>query len=209
MLSKCDFKMENYACLITAPEDRDILPGRMLRAMIANLGRRYELLEFSCVTGYRAVDEMEDVVGVVEIESGFYKRLFGKQEICVFQKLHPSLYDEHYVQLTEDEIEAFQENMPQDEEFEESDYTVSIPPFYFIAVMLDDSKRIIDIINHIKPKDFSEVRDAVASLCEASISIFDEIEVLVEYADTEVPEMMVEGLDEWIEPPELVQYLDI
>jgi hypothetical protein len=113
------------------------------------------------------------------------------------------------VQLSEDEIEAFKDNMPEDEEFEEADYTVSIPGYFFVAVMLDDSKKIIDVLNHLKPRDFSEVRDAVASLCEASISIFDELEILVEYADTDVPELMVEGLDEWIEPPELVDYLDI
>lgn len=209
MLSKCDYKMEKSACLVTAPEDRDILPGRMLRVMAANLEKHFRLLEFSCVQGYKSVDEMEDVIGVVELQCGFFKRLFGKQEICVFQKMHPSFYDENYVQLSEEEQEAFKKNLPEGEEFVQADYTVSIPSFYFVAVTMDDERKLIDVLNHLKLGSFSELRDAVASLCEASISVFDEIEMLVEYAHDELPTLLTEGMDEWLKPPESVEYLDI
>lgn len=209
MLNKCDFKMEKSACLITAPEDRDILPGRMLRTMAANLEKRFQLYEFSSVKGYKAVDEMEDVIGVVELQCGLLKKLFGKQEVCVFQKLHPSFYEEDYVQLSEEEKEAFQKNLPEGEEFVQSDYTVSIPPFFFIVATQDDSRKLMDVLNHLKLRDFSEIRDAVATLCEASISIFDEIEILVEYSHEELPKLLTEGLDEWVKPPEQVEFLEI
>lgn len=209
MLNKCDFKTEQSACLITAPEDRDILPGRMLRQMVESLEKRFQLYEFSCVQGYRAVDEMEDVIGVVELQCGFFRRLMGKQDICVFQKLHPSFYEPDFVQLTEEEAEVFRGNLPEGEEFVEADYTVSIPPFYYMVVTQDDSRKLMDVLNHLKLIDFAEVRDAVATLCDASISIFDEIEILAEYFDEEFPNIFTAGMDEWLKPPEAVEYLEI
>jgi len=209
MQNKCDYKMEQNACLITAPEDRDVLPGRMLRQMAANLEKYYQLFEFSCVQGYKAVDEMEDVVGVIELQCGFFRRLLGKQDLCVFQKLHPSLYQEDYVQLSDEEKEAFKANLPEGEEFVEADYTVSIPSFYFLMVTADDSRKLIDVLSHLKPKSFAELRDAVATLCDASISIFDEVEILVEYGGEGFPAILTEGLEEWLKPPEQVEYLDI
>jgi hypothetical protein len=209
MLTKCDFKMENGASLIIAPENRDILPGKMIRALVANLERRFQLFEYSSVIGYRSADEMDDVLGIVELHCGFFKRLMGKQELCVFQKLHPSLYDDEYVQLSEEEMEAFRENLDEGDDFTKADYTVSIPPYFFVAVTQDDSRKLIEILNHLKLKDFSQVRDAVANLCEASVSIFDEIELLTEYSSDEIPEFMSEGLDEWLKPPEHVESLDI
>ena len=209
MQNKCDFKMEQNACLITAPEDRDILPGRMLRIMVGNLEKRFQLFEFSCVQGYRAVDEMEDVIGVVELHCGFFKKLFGKRDICVFQKLHPSFYDEAYVQLTDEEKEAFQKNLPEGEEFIEADYTISIPSFFFVAVTQDDSRKLMDVLNHLKLNDFSAVRDAIAMLCDASVSIFDEIEILCEYFDEELPNILTDGVGEWLRQPEKVEYLEI
>ncbi len=209
MQNKCDFKMEQNACLITAPENRDILPGRMLRHMAANLEKYYQLFEFSCVQGYRAVDEMEDVVGVIEMQCGFFKRLLGKQDICVFQKLHPSLYEEEYVQLSDEEKEAFKANLPEGEEFIEADYTVSIPSFYFLMVTSDDSRKLIDVLNHLKPRSFAEVRDAVATLCDASISVFDEVEILAEYGHEGFVSVLTEGMEEWLGEPEQVEFLDI
>jgi hypothetical protein len=209
MQNKCDFKMERNACLITAPEDRDILPGRMLRLMVENLEKKFQLFEFSCVQGYRAVDEMEDVLGVVELQNGFFKRTFAKQDICVFQKLHPSFYEEDFILLTEEEKEDFSANLPEGEEFSEADYTVSVPPFFFAVATLDDSRKLMDVLNHLKLKDFTEVRDAIAMLCEASISIFDEVEILLEYSDEKLPLLLTEGLEEWVNSPETVEYLDI
>jgi hypothetical protein len=209
MQNKCDLKMEQYACMITAPETGDILPGRMLRRIVENLEKQFQLFEFSCVQGYRTVDEMEDVIGVVELQCGFFKRLMGKQDICVFQKLHPSFYDEGYVQLSEEEKEEFAKNLPEGDEFHEADYTVSIPPFFFVVATQDDSRKLMDVLNHLKLLDFAEARDAVATLCDASISIFDEIELLVEYSDEELPNMLTDGLEEWLNPPETVEYLDI
>jgi hypothetical protein len=209
MLNKCDVKMEQYACLITAPEDRDILPGRMLRLMVENLEKRFQLFEFSCVQGYRAVDEMEDVIGVVELQSGFFKRLFGKQEICVFQKLHPSFYEVDYVQLSEEEKDVFRSNLPEGEEFAEADYTVSIPSFFFMVITQDDSRKIMDVLNHLKLNSFDEARDAIATLCDASVSIFDEIEILAEYSDEHFPDILTDGLDDWVKPPETVEQLEI
>ena len=209
MQNKCDFKMEQNACLITAPEDRDILPGRLLRLMVENLEKRFQLFEFTCVQGYRAVDEMEDVIGVVELHCGFIKRLLGKQNICVFQKLHPSFYDEEYVQLSDEEKEAFRKNLTEGEEFSEADYTVSIPSFFYVAVTQDDSRKLMDVLNHLKLNDFNEARDAIAMLCDASISIFDEIEILAEYFDEGLPNMLADGLDEWLKPPEKVEFLEI
>jgi hypothetical protein len=209
MQNKCDFKMEKGACLITAPEDRDILPGRMLRLLAANLEKRFQLYEFSLVQGYRAVDEMEDVIGVVELKCGFLQRMFGNQSICVFQKLHPSFYEEGYVQLSEDEKETFRQNLPEGEEFAEADYTVSIPSYFFVTVTQDDIRKITDVLNHLKLMSFSEVRDAVVTLCEATVSVFNEIEVLAEYNDENFPTILTEGLDEWVGPPEEVEYLDI
>ena len=209
MQNKCDFKMERNACLITAPEDRDILPGRMLRLMAANLEKRYTLLEFSYVQGYKAVDGMEDVVGVVELQSGFFQRMMGKHNICVFQKLHPSFYEEDFVQLSDDEKQMFQENLAEGEEFFEADYTVSIPSFFFICATSDDSRKIMDVLNHLKLRNFDEMRNAVATLCDACVSIFDEIEILAEYGDENFPALLTDGMEEWVNQPEAVEYLDI
>ncbi len=209
MLTKCDFKMEKYACLITLPEDRPILPGRMLRAIVANLERRYQLLEFSSVVGYREVDTMEDVLGVVELHTGFFHRLFGKHRLCVFQKPHPSLYDPEYMTLTEEEMEEFRERLPQEEELVTEDFTVSIPSQFFLAMTIDDYKMVIDILNHLKLKDFTDVREAIATLFDGVVSVFDETELLAEYTDDMLPDLLAEGLEEWVNPPEQVERLDI
>jgi hypothetical protein len=161
------------------------------------------------VQGYKAVDEMEDVIGVIELQSGFFKRLMGKQDICVFQKLHPSFYEEGYVQLSEEEKETFKANLPEGEEFNEADYTVSIPSFFFIVATVDDSRKLMDVFNHLKLRDFADVRDAAATLCEASISVFDEVELLAEYSDENFPALLTESLDDWLKPPEQVEFLDI
>ena len=209
MLTKCDFKMEKYACLITLSDDRPVLPGRMLRTIVANLERRYQVLEFSNVVGYREVDQMEDVVGVVELRTGFFQRLLGKHQLCVFQKPHPSFYDAQYVQLGEEEQAEFRERLPEGEELVVEDYTVSIPAHCFLAMTVDDDRMVIDILNHLKLRDFTAVREAVATLFEGVVSIFDETELLAEYIDAVVPDILSEGLDEWVNPPELVDSLNI
>lgn len=207
--SKCSFKIEKGACLVTAPEDHDILPGRMIRQMVANLEKHFQLYEYSMVEGDKTVDEMEDVVGVVELSSGTFAKLFGKRKYCVFQKLHPSLYDENFIELSGEEEESFSQNLPAGEEFVKADFTVSMPPYYYIVATRDESRKLMDVLNHLKLRDFNETRDAVARLCEASVTVFDEVELLAEYEDRDFPGALAAGLEEFLEAPRMVEHLDL
>lgn len=210
-MEKCTFQMEPGASLITAPASTDILPGRMLRAMMRNLERRFELYEYSVVKGYKEAENMGDVVAMVPLTGGIRGKapwISGGPNIVVFQRPHPSFYDPNYVTLEPEDEEEFRFRLQPGEPFIVEDYTVALPDELFISIT-EDIKMLERVLNHLKPKEFADVREAVSKLAIGNISIFEEAEMLMEYDESSVPFIMTDGLDEFVEPPEHVDKLDI
>ncbi len=204
---KCDFKVAGKTFLISAPRGLDMLPGRMVRRMIKNMEKQYQLSEYSLVKGGRAVDEMEDVIGNVLLKSGAGSWLFGTQPFAVFQRLHPSMYDADFIQLGDEETMDFQSRLPEGEPYNYEDFTLSMPSDYFIAVGIN-MKKLIKVLDHLRLDTFDDVRDAVARLSIASITIYDEADMFVEYNEDSFPTILTDGIEDYLNAPEEVDELE-
>ncbi|MDD3243868.1 MAG: hypothetical protein PHD32_09125 [Eubacteriales bacterium] len=207
-MDKCTFQMEPGACLITASPSTDVLPGRMLRGMVRNLERRFELYEYSLARSQKEADAMGNVEAVVPLSGGIKGKLSGGAGVVVFQRLHPSFYDPNYVTLEPEDEEEFRFRLQPGEPFIVEDYTVALPDELFIAVT-DDIKLLVRVMSHLKLTEFADAREAVSKLGVANLSVFEEAELLVEYDESAVPGILAGGLDEFLEPPEHVDRLDI
>lgn len=207
---KCDYKFADNVFCISAPRGLDILPGRMLRKIIQNLDSEYEICEFSFVKGRRAAEEKEDVIADVYLKSGTGSYLFGSQPIVVFQKIHPSLMDPHFIQLTDDEIMNFKgrlTNLGLDEEYNTNDYTVAMPNDYFI-VITKNVKKLAKVLEHLRLESFEHFRDTINRISIASITIYDEADMFIMYNEKTFPTIFTEGLEDCLLPPEEVDSLD-
>lgn len=202
MAVKCDYKICKNTLMISAPEGVDLLPGRMLRAMIANIETAYELYEYSQAANMKAAQAMEDVVGIAPMAPSLTSR-----KVVVYQRPHPSFYDPNFIELTTEEVDRFTSALPPGEEFIEADYTLSMPSDLYMAVV-DDIRTFIDVVTHLKLPTFNAVREATARLGIASITIYDEADMMVEFNDENFPELLTQGLERWLNPPQHVESLD-
>lgn len=207
MAIKCDYKVSGNAFQISAPRGLDLLPGRMIRKIIKNIESNYQICEFSEVKGAREADMMDDVIGTIYLKGGMGAWLFGSTPIAVFQRIHTSLYDPDFIRLEDHETMDFQNRLPDDEAFNYEDFTVSMPADYFLMVAPSTNK-LVEVISHLRPDSFADVREAAAKLAVASITVYDEADMYIEYTDEEFPIIFTKGLDEWLNPPEEVEYLD-
>lgn len=204
---RCEYKYSGNAFAISAPHGVDVLPGRMIRKIIDNLEKKYSLCEFSMVKGRRAAEQKEDVIADVFLKSGTGAFLFNSQPVVVMQKLHPSMYDPDFVQLSDEETMEFQKRLPDDEGFNYEDFTISMPADYFIAVS-DNIKSLAKVLDHLRLEDFDAFRKAISKLCIASITIYDEADMFVEYNEKTFPTTFTEGIEEYLYPPEHVEELN-
>jgi hypothetical protein len=190
---KCDFKVaaQEKSMVIAAPEGR-VLSGRMLRIMVANMETRYQVYEYSLVKGSRNAEEVEDLVGMVPL-SGV------GQKYIVFQRLHPSFYDENAIHLTPEEIDTFRGALEEDEEFVMADYTVSMPSDYFLLIT-DDIRKFITVATHLRLESLEAMQEAAVRLGEAAVSIYDEADMMIEYQDNTFPDVFINGLDGFLKP---------
>lgn len=207
---KCDYKFaENIFC-ISAPRGLDVLPGRMLRKIIKNLESKYEICEFSFVKGRRAAEEKEDVISDVYLSTNKAAYLLGSQPIIIFQTIHPSLLDEQFIQLTDEEILEFKGRLAdigQDEEYNTNDYSVAMPSDYFL-VITKDARKLAKVLEHLRLETFQDFRHALSRLAVASISIYDEADMFVTYTEKTIPALFTEDIENWLSPPEKVNHLD-
>ncbi len=204
---KSNYKISGNAMQISAPRGLDLLPGRMIRKMIKNMEEKYQICEFCEVRGRKEAEMMDDVIGSIHLKGGVGSVLMGSAPVAVFQRLHTSLYDPDFIQLEEDEVMDFQARLPEDEPFNYEDFTLSMPADYFLMIA-PSSIKMIDVISHLRPETFDDVREAIARISSASISIYDEADMHVEFTDEGFPELLTEGLEDWINPPEQVEFLD-
>ena len=207
MSIKCDYKISGKAIQISAPRGLDLLPGRLVRKMIKNIESKYQICEYSQVKGRKEADSMDDVVGSIYLKGGLGAWLFGTTPIAVFQRLHASLYDPDFIRLDDEETMDFQNRLPEDEPFNYEDFTLSMPADYFLMIS-PSSNKLIEVVSHIRPDSFEDVREAVAKLAVASIIIYDEADMYIEFSDDAFPIILTEGLEEWLNEPQEVEYLD-
>jgi hypothetical protein len=207
MPTKCDYKISENALQISAPRGLDLLPGRMIRKMIKNIETKYQICEFSQARGRREAEVMDDVIGNIYLKGGMGAWLMGNAPIAVFQRLHASMYDPDFIHLEEDEVMDFQSRLAEDEPFNYEDFTLSMPADYFLMVA-PSSIKMIDVISHLRPETFDDVLNAAARIAVASIIIYDEADMRVEFTDDNFPALLTEGLEDWINPPVQVDYLD-
>jgi hypothetical protein len=207
MSIKSDYKISGNAMQISAPRGLDLLPGRMIRKMIKNIESKYQICEFCEVRGRKEAEVMDDVVGSIYLKGGMGSLLMGNAPIAVFQRLHTSMYDPDFIRLEEDEVMDFQARLSEDEPFNYEDFTLSMPADYFLMVA-PSSTKMIDVISHLRPETFDDVREACARISTAAITIYDEADMHVEFTEERFPEILTEGLEDWINPPEQVDYLD-
>ena len=204
---KSDYKISGNTLQISAPRGLDLLPGRMIRKMIKNIETKYQICEFSEARGRREAEVMDDVIGNIYLKGGVGAWLMGNAPIAVFQRLHASMYDPDFIRLEEEEVMDFQGRLPEDEPFNYEDFTLSMPADYFLMVA-PSSTKLIDVISHLRPDTFDDVLNAAARIAAAFITIYDEADMRVEFTDEDFPGILTDGLEEWINPPEQVDYLD-
>ena len=207
MSIKSEYKISGNALQISAPRGLDLLPGRMIRKMIKNIETKYQICEFCEVRGRKEAEVMDDVIGSIYLKGGLGSWMMGNAPVAVFQRLHTSMYDPDFIRLEEDEVMDFQSRLPEDEPFNYEDFTLSMPADYFLMIA-PSSSRMIDVISHLRPETFDSVREAVARIGAASITIYDEADMHVEFTDENFPELLTHGLEDWINPPQQVDYLD-
>ncbi len=207
MAIKSDYNISGKAMQISAPRGLDMLPGRMIRKMVKNLESKYQICEYSEVKGRKQADMMDDVIGMIFLKGGLGSWLFGSAPIAVFQRIHTSLYDPDFIRLEDDETMDFQKRLPEDEPFNYEDFTLSMPTDYFILVASSTNK-LIEVLSHLRPDTFDDVRDAIARIADASITIYDEADIYIQYSDNNFPAVMTKGLEEWLNPPKEVDHLD-
>lgn len=208
MAVKCDYKICENTIQISAPQGINLLPGRMIRTIVANIESQYQLFEYSEVKGMKNAESMEDVVGIAPLVGSLPAWMSGGQRLVVFQKPHPSLYNPNFIQLTDGEIESFKAALPPGEEFIEADYTVSMPPDFFMLAT-QDIRPFIDVITHLKLTSFPAVREAAARLSVAAITIYDEADMLVEINEEHFRELLLQNTERWLGPPQIVESLDM
>lgn len=204
MSFRCNITVADNALQITAPEGR-LLPGRMLRTMMQNLESRYQVVEFTMVKNDKELKELEGVVQVVPMAGNAISTLTGRKSIA-FMGLHPSFYDENAVQLTKEEIEDFRATIPEGEEMYVADFTVSLPR-EFMALVTDDLNEFCTVATHLKLDSLPAMLECAARLGTASITVFDEVELIAEFKDPEVVDVIMAGLDEWVNAPMRVRSL--
>lgn len=198
MAYQCDIRISDHAIRIQAPKGR-IIPGRLVRSIVHNLETRYQIYEFSMIRGARMMQELQDVVDVIQLKKGYQ---------VVMQKLHPSLYDETAIRLSQEELEDFAATVPDDETMVVADYTVSMPAEYFLLVT-DNIQRFVTFANHLKLDGFPAMRECAARLGDAAISIFDEEDMIIEYQDENLPDILMQDLEPWLRTPLRVKSLDL
>jgi len=198
MAYQCDIRISDQAIRIQSPQGR-IIPGRLIRSIVHNLEVKYQLYEFSLIRNAKELQELEDVVDVVNLKRG---------SKCVIQKLHPSLYDESVIRLTAEELDEFAATVPSDEQMVVADYTVSMPAEYFILVT-DNIQCFVAFANHLKLDGFPAMRECAARLGDAAITIFDENDMIIEYQDENLPDILMQDLDPWLKTPLHVKDLDL
>lgn len=208
MAMKCDYKICENTIQISAPQGTNLLPGRMIRTIVANIESQYQLYEYSEVKGMKNAESMEDVVGIAPLAGSLPAWMSGGQKLVVFQKPHPSLYNANFIQLTDGEIESFKAALPPGEEFIDADYTVSMPPDFFMLVT-QDIRPFIDVITHLKLAAFPAVREAAARLSVAAITIYDEADMLAEINEARFRELLLRDTERWLGPPQIVESLDM
>ena len=81
-------------------------------------------------------------------------------------------------------------------------------PADFFVICTANVEKFIDVTTHLKLKDFPAVRDAASKLSSASITIYDESELMIEYTDPDIPDIIFQGCDEFIKPPMRVSRID-
>lgn len=207
MAIKCDYKISGNAMQISAPRGLDLLPGRLIRKIVKNIESKYQICEYSEVKGRKEAEMMDDVVGSIYLKGGIGAWLFGNTPIAVFQRIHTSLYDPDFLRLEDEETMEFQNRLPDDEPFNYEDFTVSMPSDYHIMIAPSTSK-LIEVVSHLRPDNFDDVRKAISRIAVASITVYDEADMYIEYTDKEFPIVFAQGVDEWLNEPQEVEYLD-
>ena len=101
----------------------------------------------------------------------------------------------------------FQSRLPENEAYNYEDFTLSMPSDYFIAVGVN-MKKLIKVMDHLRLDTFDDVRDAVSRLAIASITIYDEADMFVEYSEDAFPTLLTDGIDDFLNAPEEVDELE-
>ncbi len=117
------------------------------------------------------------------------------------------MYDPNFIRLDEDETMDFQNRLPEDEPFNYEDFTLSMPADYYIMVA-PNSNKLVEVLSHLRPDTFEDVRIAIDKIAIASITIYDEADLYVKYTDDNFPMVLTNGLEEWLNEPQEVEHLD-
>ncbi len=193
---KCQFNIseKEKALCIVAPEER-IIPGRLLREIVANIETKYQIYEYFYVASRQETEGIMDVVGMVPL-AGLTQRYI------VFTKLDPSFMEENAIHPTPEEEDHFRSLLDPDEEYVQADYTVSLPEELNILVT-EDIKRFITVADHLKLRSYDDMLDVAERLGEAAITILSGAEMTVVFNDDDFIETFCRNgsLEEWLYDP--------
>lgn len=210
MALRCEIKIAPEALRIAAPEGR-LLPGRMLRRIMQNLEQHYQVFEYTFCKNNRELNELGENVGVVPLYAGGVSGALSAvtgQKCVAFLGLDASFYDTKAYRLSEEALAEFRATIPQDEQMHEEDFTVEMPAD-FMAIVTDDLNRFVQVAGHIKLHSKEEMQDCVARLGVAGVTVYDEVEMIVDYNDPAIPDIIMNGNEEFLSTPMKVMSLDV
>ncbi|MGI6315987.1 MAG: hypothetical protein ACOX17_04830 [Christensenellales bacterium] len=210
MALRCEIKIAPEALRIVAPEGR-LLPGRMLRRIVQNLEQHYQVFEYTFCKNNKELNSLGENVGVVPLYgkgiSGLFPFLTGQKSVA-FLGLDASFYDPKAYHISEQALTEFRATIPEGEMMYEEDFTVYMPAD-FTAIVTNDLYRFVQVAGHIKLRTREEMQNCVARLSVAGITVYDEVEMIVDYNDPAIPEIIINGNEEFLSTPLHVTSLEI
>lgn len=174
------------------------LPVKLIRKIIQNVMREYELYECSITYGKRGLKQYNDIQGIIKLKTNLLIRLVFGNKYIVFEQLHPSLYDESYIKLTADHIDKLKVDLEEGEELDIDYYTLYIDQHAWM-IATKDLKELLNKIKHIKSMNIKQFNNLILNYVAASIEVNDDVEIVINYKNDKVINVSLENTEEYWE----------
>ena len=204
---QCMYQVAGKSLKISIPEERSMLPGRLLRSMIANIETKYKVFEYFLVQNEKELDAAEDVIEAVPLWPSLIDKATFRRPMVAFRTLDRSFYVPQLNRLSKEQLFYYKRELGPDEELVEEDYSLVMPPDLFILAT-DNLKKFTTVASHLKLRNFGEMQAMAAKLGDASIAIYDQADMYIEYDHDSFPALITFELEEWLLPPQMVSSLD-
>lgn len=187
---------ESYNRRAFSGEPTASLPAGLIRTVLSNLRRHYDIYE--CFLGKGDPEDIEgsDDQPCVKFKGSFISNLLGRTPYAMFTPVPEAFFDANAVQLTPEEIEDLLSEIPEEDKDNISDYTIDIEGDMFLLVT-KNLEGFLEVVKKFGYKNHQSFLDAVPYLSDALISIHDTVELEIDYSDESIAAVALEGTPEY------------